>query len=45
MVTQYAPTPLPPWAPKRLVRCRADAKKIVVVLSYAEYIPTLTAAA
>jgi len=25
VATQYAPAPLPPWAPKRLARRRADA--------------------
>jgi len=37
------PPPSPPWAPKRLTCRRAHLN--VAVLSYAEYIPTLTTAA
>jgi len=39
------PRPSPtPWASKSLARRRADAIN-VAVLSYAEYVPTLTASA
>jgi len=43
VATQYAPPLSSPWVPKRLARRRADGN--VAVLSHAEYVPTLTAAA
>jgi len=47
VATQYAATPLlPPWAPKRLAPgTQAPSRRNVAVLSHAEYVSTLTAAA
>ena len=47
MVTQYASAPLlPAWAPNAAQAPRAPpSRRNVAILSHAEYVPTLTAAA
>ena len=46
MVTQYAPAPLlPRWVPIAQAPCVPPSRCTVAVLSHAEYVPMLTAAA